>query len=91
MAHLTKDNEALVMRVRRLVGQMQAVERALIAGEDCTKTLHLAAAIRGALGGLIDELIEAHIVAHVSAPGLTAEERSDGAATLIAAIRRYGK
>ena len=91
MAHLSGNNDALVMRVRRLVGQLQAVERALTAGEDCSKTLHLAAAARGAMGGLIDQLIEEHVKEHVAAPHLTVEERDQGAQALIAAIRRYAK
>jgi len=91
MAHLSKDNDALVMRVRRLVGQLQAVERALVAGEDCSTTLHLAAAVRGAVNGLIDELVEAHVKTHVAAPDLSPEARAQGAEALIAAIRRYAK
>lgn len=91
MPHLTHDNEALRMRVRRLIGQMQAIERALDEGHDCTTTLHLAAGVRGAVNGLIDELVEGHVMNHVAAPDLTPEERSEGAATLIAAIRRYAK
>jgi len=91
MSHLSTNNDALVMRVRRLVGQLQAVERGLVAGEDCSKTLHLAAAARGALGGLIDELIEDHVRQHVAAEELSQEERAEGAEALIAAIRRYAK
>jgi len=91
MAHLNKDNDALVKRVHRIVGQLQAVERALVAGEDCAKTLHLAAAVRGAVNGLMDELIESHVHAHVAAPELTPAEREQGAEELIAAIRRYAK
>ena len=91
MAHLSTDNDALIKRVRRLIGQLQAIERALAEGDDCTTTLHLAAAARGAMGGLIEELIESHLKAHVSAPGLSAQERDEGAQALIAAIRRYAK
>jgi DNA-binding FrmR family transcriptional regulator len=91
MSHLNKNKDALVMRVRRIVGQLQAVERALDGDEDCSKTLHLAAAVRGAVSGLIDELIEQHMKTHVAAPDLTPEEREEGAEVLIAAIRRYAK
>lgn len=91
MAHLQSHSEALVMRVRRLIGQLQGVERALVAGEDCTTTLHLVAGIRGAIGGLTDELIEAHLKAHVAAPDLAPDARSEGAEALIVAIRRYAK
>lgn len=91
MAHLSHNSDALIMRVRRIVGQLQAVERALAEGADCSKTLHLTAAIRGAVNGLIDELVEAHVHEHVTAPGLSAAQRADGAEALIAAIRRYAK
>lgn len=91
MAHLNRNNDALIMRVKRIIGQLQAVERALLEGEDCSKTLHLAAAVRGAVHGLIDELVEDHVQAHVAAPDLTPEQRSEGAEALITAIRRYAK
>ena len=91
MAHLSGNNDALILRVRRLVGQLQAIERALEAKDDCSKTLHLAAAAKGALSGLIDELIGEHVRQHVAAPGLSQDERSEGAEALIAAIRRYAK
>jgi DNA-binding FrmR family transcriptional regulator len=91
MAHLSKNSDPLVMRVRRMIGQLQAVERSLVEGADCSKTLHLTAAIRGALNGLIDELVETHVLEHVAAPALSAQERAEGAEALIAAIRRYAK
>lgn len=79
------------MRVRRLIGQLQAIERGLDEGQDCSATLHLAAAVRGAVNGLIDELIESHVKEHVSGPDLSQEERDEGAEALISAIRRYAK
>jgi len=91
MAHLSENNHALVMRVRRMVGQLQAVERALVAGEDCAKTLLLSAAVRGAINGFIDELIEDHLRSHVAAPDLTPQERDEGMQAVITAIRRYAR
>ncbi|WP_319798388.1 metal/formaldehyde-sensitive transcriptional repressor [Nitrobacter sp.] len=90
MSHL-QDNEALVKRVRRIAGQVAAIERALVEGEDCATTLHRAAAARGAMNGLMDQIIEAHMEAHVAGPGLSDAERTQGARELIAAIRRYAK
>lgn len=91
MAHLTQDKDALLKRIRRIGGQVQALERALEGETDCAKTLHLAAAIRGAVHGLMDELIEAHAREHVARPGLTDSERSQGLEELLEAIRRYAK
>jgi len=91
MAHLTQDKDALLKRIRRISGQAQALERALEGETDCAKTLHLAAAIRGAVHGLMDELIEAHAREHVARPGLTDSERSQGLEEVLEAIRRYAK
>ena len=91
MGHLQSEHDALVKRVRRIAGQVGAIERALVNGNDCTMTLHLVAATRGAINGLLDEIIEAHVREHVARPDLPDNERAAGAEELIAAIRRYSK
>ncbi|NGM48895.1 metal/formaldehyde-sensitive transcriptional repressor [Caulobacter sp. 602-2] len=91
MAHLSTDNDALLKRVRRIAGQVAAIERAIADDHDCAKTLHLVAATRGALNGLLDEIVEAHLREHVAAPGLSDAEREKGAAEVIEAFRRYSK
>jgi DNA-binding FrmR family transcriptional regulator len=90
MGHLSQD-DALIKRVRRIAGQVGALERALADGADCATTLHLAAAARGAMNGLMDRIIQEHLHAHVAGPGLSDPERAAGADDLIAAIRRYAK
>ena len=90
MTHLNS-SEALLKRVRRIAGQVAAVERALLADDDCATTLHLVAAVRGAVNGLMDEIIEAHLREHVTRPDLSDEQRAAGAAEVIAAIRRYAR
>ena len=91
MAHLSKQNEALLARVRRISGQVSAIERALTTGDDCAITLHLVAGVRGAINGLMAEIIEEHVREHVAHPGLGDAERQAGARELLEAIRRYGK
>ncbi len=91
MSHLTNTNADLVARVRRIAGQVGAVERALSGDATCSEVLHLVAAIRGAVNGLMDEIIAEHLEAHVSRPGLDDAERSAGAEELLAVIRRYSK
>lgn len=90
MSHLSKHDDALLKRVRRIAGQIEALERALAAGEDCATTLHLVAAAKGAMGGLMDAILEAHVREHVAHPDLTPAERAEGAEALLEAIRRYG-
>jgi len=91
MAHLNHSDAALVARVKRIAGQLGAVERSLTVGTSCTEVLHLVAAVRGAVNGLMDEIIAEHLGAHVAAPGLTDKQRQRGADELLAVIRRYAK
>lgn len=65
MAHLIRDKDKLIARVRRISGQLAAVERALAEEADCEDTLQLIASSRGALNGLMAEVIEGHIRFHV--------------------------
>ncbi len=91
MSHLSGSNADLLARVRRIGGQVGAIERALQAETSCAQVLHLVAAVRGAVNGLLDEIIAEHLEAHVSHPGLSDQERSQGAEELLAVIRRYSK
>ena len=91
MAHTKAGKEALLKRVKRIAGQVQAIERALEGDADCAKTLHLVAATRGAMNGLLDEIIEDHAWEHVAKEGLTDAERVRGVEELLEAMRRYGK
>lgn len=90
MGH-TSTNPELLARVRRIAGQVGAVEKAIVAGEPCATVLHRVAAVRGAVNGLLDEVIAEHLESHVAAPGLAAAERKAGADELLAVIRRYSK
>ncbi len=90
MSHTTRHQQKLLARVRRLRGQIAAIERALEADAPCGEVLNLAAAGRGAMNGLTVELLEAHLREHVADPDEDADTaRAQGAAELIEAIRTY--
>lgn len=92
MSHTVRKKAKLLARVRRLKGQMEAVERALEAEAPCGDVLNLVASIRGAVSGLTAELIEDHIREHLADPDNDADEaRAKGAAELIEAVRTYLK
>lgn len=92
MPHTTQHKTRLLARVRRLKGQMEAVERALEAGAPCGDILNLVASIRGAVSSLTAELIEDHIREHVSNPDRDEDRtRAQGAAELIGVVRTYLK
>lgn len=79
-------------RVRRIRGQVEALERALEAEKGCAEVLHQIAAMRGAMNGLMAEIIEDHIQTHVADPAIVSHaERSKGADELIDVIRAYLK
>ncbi|MDB5649311.1 MAG: hypothetical protein JWL62_831, partial [Hyphomicrobiales bacterium] len=86
------DKPKLVARVRRIRGQIEAVERALEAEADCAAILQLVAAVRGAVGGLTLELMEHHIREHIVDPRHEPDpERARGAQDLIDILRTYLK
>ena len=91
MAHTQSSKDHLIARVRRITGQMEAVERALEAGAACSAILHQVAGARGAINGLLDEIVEDHLREHVAHPGLDDDARAAGAEELLAVIRRYSK
>lgn len=91
MAHLSKNKDRIIARVRRIAGQVAAIERTVQDDGSCSETLHLVAAVRGAVAGLMDQLVEEHLRAHVAAPGLSEEERAEGAEELATVLRRHFK
>ena len=68
MAHTIREKEQLLARVRRIQGQLAGIERALEAERDSYLILQTVAACRGALNGLMAEIIEGHIRFHVFDP-----------------------
>ena len=92
MSHTIKHKSKLLARVRRIKGQLDAVERALEAELGCADVLMLVASVRGAVGGLTTELVEDHIRHHVVDPAHEKDpEKAKGAADLIEVVRTYLK
>ena len=91
MSHLADQKQQLVARVRRIVGQMGAIERNLDEGAECAAVLQQVAAARGAINGLMDEILEDFLREHVARPDLDPALRAAGAEELVVAMRRYGK
>ena len=61
LSHITKNKTKTLSRVRRIKGQVEAIERALEGEGECEEILQLVASCRGALNGLMAELIEGHL------------------------------
>lgn len=92
MAHTTKDKEKLLARVRRIKGQIEAVENAVVGEQDCSAVLQLIASCRGAIGGLMAEVLEGHVREHILDPKRRpSAEQSEAAEELIAVLKTYLK
>ena len=92
MAHLSRDKQKLIARVRRIRGQLEAVERALDDEAECDETLRLIASARGAMNGLMGEVIEGHIRHHVARDvGPPESEDARAVEQLIDVVRAYLK
>ncbi len=92
MAHTIRDKTKLLHRVRRIRGQVEAIEKALEAEQDCYSILQTIAACRGAMNALMCEIVEGHVKHHVHDPRkqLTPEQ-SRATEALLDVIRAYLK
>jgi DNA-binding FrmR family transcriptional regulator len=65
MAHTIADKQKLLNRVRRLRGQIDAIERALESEAGCTEIMRQLITARGAINGIMAEVVEDHIQLHM--------------------------
>jgi len=92
MSHTIRGKAKLVSRVRRIRGQVEALERALETEAGCAQTLQLIASVRGAINSLMAEIMEDHIRVHVVDPARERNsDRADAADELIDVVRAYFK
>ena len=92
MGHTSKDKERLLHRVRRIQGQVAGIEKALEADEECSKVLQTIAACRGAINGLMAEVLEGHVRFHVvDSHQKQTPEQAEATEELIELVNRYLK
>ena len=92
MAHTREEKDALLVRIRRIRGQVESIERLLETSADCGPVLQQISACRGAMNGLMAELLEGEIRYHVLSPTTKANSTEARAADqLVSVIRRYLK
>jgi DNA-binding FrmR family transcriptional regulator len=92
MAHSVDEKKRLLNRVRRIKGQVAAVEKALDQEAECSDVLHNISACRGAMDALMAEVIEGHIRFHILDPNRrVSDEQTRAADDLVSALRAYLK
>ena len=64
MTHTIREKQKLLARVRRIRGQVEAMERALEGEAECGQMMHLIAGVRGSIAGLMAEVMEDHVRTH---------------------------
>ncbi len=91
MAHTTTDQKPLLARVRRIKGQTEALERALESGTECMAILQQIAAIRGAVNGLMSQVLEGHLREHMGPASDAAHDRMEDVEAIVSVLRSYMK
>lgn len=90
--HTARERQKLIARVRRIRGQIESVERAIGEEKGCYEVLQTVTAARGALNGLVAEMIEDHVRYHVLDPEeKVPPKRSRAADELVDIVRAYVK
>ena len=92
MTHTVREKTKLLARVRRIRGQVEAIARALDGEAGCDQVLHLIAGVRGAMAGLMAEVVEDHVRTHLvdadKHPGALNTEATE---QLLEVVRTYLK
>ena len=92
MSHTVWEKQKLLNRARRIRGQAEAIVRALEEEKGCEQVMHLIAGCRGAINGLLAEVVEEHIRTHLVDPDKDPKALNiDAADQLIAVVHSYFK
>ncbi len=91
MPHTVKSKKALLTRLRRIQGQAAGLERALEQEAECAAILQQIAAIRGAVNGLMMEVLEGHLRDHLAAEDRSPQERHQDLEQVVSVLKSYLK
>ncbi|WP_213992155.1 metal/formaldehyde-sensitive transcriptional repressor [Sodalis sp. dw_96] len=91
MPHSIEDKKRVLVRVRRIKGQVEALERSLETGADCSAILQQISAIRGASHGLMSEIMEIHIRDELGQNDLTEIQKANRLNEVASLVRSYLK
>jgi DNA-binding FrmR family transcriptional regulator len=89
---LAEEKQKLLNRIRRIRGQIDAIERAVETEAGSTEVMRLMTAARGALNSAMAEVVEDHILLHM-VDRTRKQSRAESAAAdeLIDVLRSYIK
>lgn len=91
MPHSPAEKKKALARLRRIQGQAEALSRAIEAGSDCGAVLQQLAAIRGAVNGLMAEVLESHLREEFGDVAARSADKERSVQQTIALVRSYLK
>lgn len=89
--HVVHEKQKLLNRVRRIRGQVDAVERAIDGDQSCAAVMNRLTACRGAINGLLAEVVEDHVREHLMGTGTRSRGTAQAADELIDIVHAYFK
>jgi DNA-binding FrmR family transcriptional regulator len=90
MGHVANERVKLLNRLKRIRGQIEAIERAVQDEKECSRVLQQATSCRGAMDGFIAEVIEDHIREHMIDPATAQDDpRRLAAEELVEIVHAY--
>jgi DNA-binding FrmR family transcriptional regulator len=88
MSHTIREKQKLLARVRRVRGQVEAVELALDGEAGCEQVMHLIAGVRGSMAEVVEDHVRTHLVDAEKHPGAL---NTEAAEQLLELVRTYLK
>ncbi|MEQ4909355.1 metal-sensing transcriptional repressor [Proteus vulgaris] len=89
MPHSPAEKKAALTRVRKIKGQLLALETALENENECGQVLQQIAAIRGAINGLMVGVLESHLREGLMDAVASPEDQKNSVDDAISLIRTY--
>ncbi|CAM4021565.1 MULTISPECIES: Ni(II)/Co(II)-binding transcriptional repressor RcnR [Rahnella] len=65
MSHTIRDKQKIIARTNKIQGQVVGLKKMLDEPHECAAVLQQIAAIRGAVNGLMREVIKGHLTEHI--------------------------
>lgn len=88
MSHTIANKEKLLLRIKKIKGQLNGIEKALEEEKDCFKILQQISASRGAIQSLMSEVLDGHIKEHLGSH-VSDEQRETEIANLASLLKTY--
>ena len=90
MAHIVANKEKLILRIKKIKGQLNSIEKALEEDNNCFKVLQQISASRGAIQSLMSEVLDGHIKEHLGSH-ISDDQREQEIENLTSLLKTYLK